>query len=320
MFDFMYFLDVSLLNVDEGFCYMVQLDTNGHTTFEIDTSTHTFKTIANCPGHDDYLDCLLKRESSTISICPTGHESFHLLLNETVQSLIHKPLANRETWRGKGKLDNIIADHAKWLRSVGGKQADLRWLNLRNVDLKDVNLRDSDLRDSDLSYADLSGSDLSGALVCDSDLHHANLTASGLFGTNLRCTNLQWANLQNASLCDSNLRGTNLRGANLRNADLAEADLRNVDLAGADTTGADLNSCVGDSKYIKSLFVFEEYVIVYTADRLQIGCENHSIEEWTTFDDDTIRKMDGEKGLVFWNKNKNYILSTVEQFPATATK
>lgn len=103
MFDFTYFLDVSLLNVDEDFCYIIQLDTNGHTAFEIDTSENTFKTTAKYTDHDDYLDDLLKRESSTITICPTGHESFYLLFNETVQPLIHKQLVNRETWRGKGK-------------------------------------------------------------------------------------------------------------------------------------------------------------------------------------------------------------------------
>lgn len=99
MFDFMYFLDVSLLNVDEEFCYIVNLDTNGHSAFEIDTSEHL-------PRNNDgiyRLDQLLQQESSTITICPTGHESFHLLFNETVQPLIHKQLVNRETWRGKGK-------------------------------------------------------------------------------------------------------------------------------------------------------------------------------------------------------------------------
>jgi len=55
---------------------------------------------------------------------------------------------------------------------------------------------------------------------------------------------------------------------------------------------------------------------VYTEDRLQIGCENHSTSEWKEFDNKRILEMDGKQALTFWNNYKDYIFQTIELSPA----
>ena len=116
------------------------------------------------------------------------------------------------------KLNKILQDHKKWLRSGGGKWADLRGADLQGADLRWANLR---------------GADLQGA-----DLREANLQ-----GANLRGANLQGADLRGANLREANLRGADLRWADLRGADLQGADLRGADLRWADLRGADLRNC-----------------------------------------------------------------------------
>jgi len=148
--------------------------------------------------------------------------------------------------------------------------------NLRKVDLRKVDLRWADLRE-----ADLRGVDLQGA-------------------------NLQWADLRKADLREADLRGVDLQGANLQWADLRKADLRGVKLWGT----------VGNRKEIKNISCFEEYCVAYTKDRLQIGCENHSFDEWREFSDRDILAMDGKKALEFWNNNKAYIFITLDGHPA----
>jgi hypothetical protein len=101
---------------------------------------------------------------------------------------------------------------------------------------------------------------------------------------------------------------------NLNGADLSEANLR-----GAKLSGADLTRCAGNSQEIKSILILEDYPITYTAEYIQIGCENHLIKEWGDFDDKEIEAMDGDKALKFWRENKDFILQTVERFPATKT-
>ena len=121
-------------------------------------------------------------------------------------------------------------------------------------------------------------------------------------------------NLNGADLFGADLSGADLCGANLRGADLNGTELR-----GAKLSGADLTRCAGNSQEIKSILILEDYPITYTAEYIQIGCENHLIKEWGDFDDKEIEAMDGDKALKFWRENKDFILQTVERFPATKT-
>lgn len=120
----------------------------------------------------------------------------------------------------------------------------------------------------------------------------------------------------------ANLRGANLSGAGLRDANLSDAGLRganlsDADLEGANLRGADLFDTAGNLAEIKSLHI-DTYVATYTADRLQIGRQNHPIDEWRRFDDDVISEM-GSRALEWWKKYKNIILQIIELSPATPT-
>jgi len=86
-----------------------------------------------------------------------------------------------------------------------------------------------------------------------------------------------------ANLYRADLQGADLSGAQLRYANLAEAGLE-----GANLKDARLWGTIGNMKEIKSLQL-DKYPVTYTADRLQIGFRNHSIEEWRGFSDDDIK-------------------------------
>ena len=73
------------------------------------------------------------------------------------------------------ELDEIIANHGRWLQGEGGKRADLRH--------------------ADLSYA----------ILCHADLEGANLE-----GANLKGADLEKANLEGANLSKADLRGAKL--------------------------------------------------------------------------------------------------------------
>jgi hypothetical protein len=112
----------------------------------------------------------------------------------------------------KKELNNVLADHKKWLESNGRKGCC-------------ANLRHSDLRHADLSCADLRHADLSCAYLSCADLHRATLFHAKLFGADLRSANLYEADLRHA-----NLSCANLYDADLRHADLSYTDLRSADL------------------------------------------------------------------------------------------
>lgn len=68
-------------------------------------------------------------------------------------------------------------------------------------------------------------------------------------------------------------------------------------------------------KEIKSMQI-EGYSITYTAERLQIGSENHPINNWKSFTDEKISAMD-EGFLEWWSKWKNFIFTVIKLSPAT---
>lgn len=73
------------------------------------------------------------------------------------------------------KLNEIIAEHAKWLEGHGGKRA-----NLKRASLYGANLCGADLRGANMCHADLCVAHLHGA-----NLHHANLHCANLTGARL---------------------------------------------------------------------------------------------------------------------------------------
>jgi len=113
------------------------------------------------------------------------------------------------------ELKTVLAEHGKWLRGDGGKQADLRRAYLHGADLSGANLRGANLIEAYLSGADLIEANLIGA----------NLSGANLSGANLSGADLRGANLSGANLSGADLRGADLSGAYLSRADLSRATL-----------------------------------------------------------------------------------------------
>ena len=133
----------------------------------------------------------------------------------------------------------------------------------------------------------------------------------------LRWENLSYKNLSNAIFRGADMSGANLKAATLIGSDLARTNLFKANLSWANLTGVDLRGTIGNGVEIKSLFV-GRWPITYTADRLQIGCENHAIEEWVGFDDVRIGSTTPH-ALEFWKKWRPVIFQIIEMSPATPT-
>ena len=138
-----------------------------------------------------------------------------------------------------------------------------------------------------------------------------------LYGADLRGANLYGADLRGANLSGANLSGADLQGANLPGADLCDANLCGANLCGANLRGANLRDAIGEMKYIKSLQC-DRYRIVYTSEKLNIGCQSHTIKEWQEFDDKTISNMDNQ-ALEWWTVWKPIIMNIIEVSPAEST-
>lgn len=106
---------------------------------------------------------------------------------------------------GQVELNEIIANHGRWLQGEGGKRANLIGANPIFVDLEGVDLHEANMR-----YASLYGADLNRAYLEGVDLE----------GADLRNADMEESVLYNADLCKANMRNVVLRGANLEGAKL----------------------------------------------------------------------------------------------------
>ena len=129
------------------------------------------------------------------------------------------------------------------------------------------------------------------------------LTIEGdsLQGANLQGANLQGADLRLANLKGTNLKGTNLKGANLKGANLQWANLQGTNLRLANLQGADLPT---DVIRIDGM----RWDVTILHGHMCIGCQHHHVDEWESFTDDEISKMDGD-ALEFWQANKGKLIT-----------
>ena len=123
-----------------------------------------------------------------------------------------------------------------------------------------------------------------------------SLQDANLQGANLRRADLQGANLQGADLQGADLQGANLQGANLQGADLRRADLQ-----GANLQGANLPTDV-----IRIDGMLWDVTILHG--HMRIGCQHHHVDEWESFTDDEISKMDDD-AMKFWQANKQKLIT-----------
>ena len=141
-------------------------------------------------------------------------------------------------------------------------------------------------------------------------------------GVDLRYADLRYADLKGANLTDANLRYADLKGANLRYADLKGANLMGVDLryavlmgaylTNADLTDANLRYAVGNNVEIKTLQL-GTYITTITKHSISIGCQQHALEEWLSFSDDKISRMD-TNALEWCNRWKDVIIKVAKSF------
>ena len=123
------------------------------------------------------------------------------------------------------------------------------------------------------------------AIAADANLRGANLRGADLRGANLCGADLRGANLCGANLCDANLRGANLRGANLCDAKAAPLIVYGL---------------IWD-------------VIISGLGKMRIGCQEHAVADWKSFDDARITRMDSE-ALEFWNQHKSMLLNMCDSY------
>jgi hypothetical protein len=112
-------------------------------------------------------------------------------------------------------------------------------------------------------------------------LYLANLSSANLYLANLSSANLYLANLSSANLYLANLSSANLRSANLSSADLSSANLSSANLRSANLSSADLYSALNKETAYLPLFCKWSFSIL--GDKIQIGCEKRTIEEWDLF-------------------------------------
>ena len=146
--------------------------------------------------------------------------------------------------------------------------------------------------------ADLRGTDLRGT-----DLSEANLSEADLRGANLSEANLSEANLIEANLSEANLRLANLRSVNLRRANLRGTDLSEADLRGA----------IGNAKEVKSGQI-ELYSFTYWRDKLSIGCQIKTLNQWKEFDASNLNEREQET----WRRLSPILFALIEASPAIA--
>jgi hypothetical protein len=74
---------------------------------------------------------------------------------------------------------------------------------------------------------------------------------------------------------------------------------------------------MGDMRHLKTLQL-ERWMIGYTADTLQIGCQRHPIEDWWSFSDERIAQMDSA-ALEWWGRWKPVLQQIIAASPAEPT-
>ena len=129
----------------------------------------------------------------------------------------------------------------------------------------------------------------------------ANITGAYLTGANLTGANLTRANITGANLTGANLTGAYLTDANLTRANLTGAILTGADLADATWRGVPITR---PPIQIHGLM----YAVTILDAHIQIGCELHSSDDWSSFDDERIARMDGATARRLWRDWRDVIL------------
>ena len=85
----------------------------------------------------------------------------------------------------------------------------------------------------------------------------------------------------------------------------------------ANLDGANLTRANGNSREVKSVQT-TIWVVTYTAEVMQIGCQRHEIAKWWAFTDDEISRME-RRALEWWKTWKPILQQIIEVSPAMPT-
>jgi len=138
----------------------------------------------------------------------------------------------------------------------------------------------------------------------------ANLAGANLAGANLAGANLVGAYLVGANLDGANLDGANLARANLDGANLDDANLDDANLDDANLDGANLDGEILTKAPISVLNL--TWPVLITEGFMRIGCQRHSHEEWKSFDNGTIQRMES-RAAEFWAQWKLLLLAMCDK-------
>lgn len=128
---------------------------------------------------------------------------------------------------------------------------------------------------------------------------------------NLSHVNLRGANLYHANLYRAYLQYTNLQGSDLQCSDLQYTTIQGSDLQGSDLRYAKFHETNIDGELVSktpTLIVGLHWSVFITEGYMRIGCQRHTHEEWKSFNDHQISKMD-DNALEFWNRYSVVLLS-----------
>ena len=151
---------------------------------------------------------------------------------------------------------------------------------------------------------------LEAGIGMDANLRSANLRDADLRSANLRDADLRGVDLRGAILSGANLKGADLIGADLIGADLRYVDLGGVDLGGVDLRGAYIQGPSSETIEIKETplqILGMSWDIIVFDSHMKIGCEFHSIKDWSEYDDERIERMHNE-AKEWWGNHKKMIM------------
>lgn len=128
----------------------------------------------------------------------------------------------------------------------------------------------------------------------------------------LKGADLSGLDLRYADFKGMDVSRTNFSGADLRGADFSKANLHEADLTGADLRKLKMHDAIGNGKEIITI-QNPTYTIVMTKHAIQIGCVNHTYDEWKSFTDVEIDHMD-DGALEWWNRWKDVVFKFYEKY------
>ena len=121
-----------------------------------------------------------------------------------------------------------------------------------------------------------------------------------------KLTNEVLLTIEGDSLQDANLKGVNLQDADLQGANLQGANLQGANLQGANLRWANLQGANLPTDVIRIDGMLWDVTILHG--HMRIGCQHHHVDEWESFTDDEISKMDDD-AMKFWQANKGKLIT-----------